>query len=91
MDSNFKEMNKMTEKLESLLPKGIKAEPESKYSSDVMIILDKNTNKELILKQFRKHNINIKELGTYKYLLSPSDGESNDILRAYVWRYFEKK
>jgi len=77
--------------LGSLLSENIKAEPESKYSSDVIITFDKNTDKKLILKKLKRYHINVNELNQDKYLLSPSDGESNDILRHYVWRYFEKK
>jgi len=86
-------MNKMKEKkLESLIDlEHIKAEPESKYSSDVIITFDKNTNEQLLLKELGKYKIHTKKLSIGKYLLSPSDGESNDILRHYVWRYFEKK
>ena len=78
-------------KLESLLPESVKAEPQSKYSTDVMIIFDKKADEMLLLKNFRRYNICFKKLGERKYMLSPTDGESNDILRAYVWEYFEKK
>jgi hypothetical protein len=76
-------------KLESLLPEFIKAEPESKYSSDVVISLDKNTDEQMLLKKIKEYHISAKKLETGKYLLSPTDGQSNDLLRRYVWRYFE--
>jgi hypothetical protein len=80
------------EKLESLINlEHIKAEPQSRYSSDIIVAFDKNADKELILKKLGEHNISTEKLGIDKYLLSPTDGQSNDTLRDYVWRYFEKK
>jgi hypothetical protein len=77
-------------RLESLL-EGCKAGPISKYNSDVIIMFDKNVNKESLLRRFRRHKILARELSPDKYLLSPSDGESNDILRHYVWEYYQNK
>ena len=78
-------------KLESLLSGYAKAEPQSEYRSDVIIIFDKNANKRSILKKLREYNLNTRKLSMNKYMLSPSDGESRDILRDYVWEYFENK
>jgi hypothetical protein len=78
-------------KLESLLPEYIRAEPQSRYSSDIMISFNKNTDKTLILKKLKEYNIHVRELSIDKYILSPTDGESNDILRRYVWGYFKDK
>ena len=78
-------------KLEFLLPEYIKAEPQSKYSSDVLIIFDKNADEMLLLKNFRRYHIRFEKLSSRKYLLSPTDGESNDILRDYVHSYFKDK
>ena len=78
-------------KLESLLTESVMAEPESKYSPNVLIIFDKNADEMLLQKNFRRYNIRFEKLDNRKYLLSPTGGESNDILRAYVWAYFEKK
>jgi hypothetical protein len=65
--------------------------PQSKYDSDVIITFNKNTDEMLLLKNFRRYHIRFKRLTKRKYLLSPTDGESNDILRDYVWRYFDEK
>jgi hypothetical protein len=77
--------------LESLLPGYVQAEPQSRYSPEVIIIFDKNANKQPLLKKFRKYNICVKELDDSRCLLSPSDGESNDLLRSYVGGYFKYK
>ena len=78
-------------KLESLLTEGIKAEPESKYSSNVIIIFNRRADEMLLQKNFRRYHIRFEKLTGRKYLLSPTDGESNDILRHYVWDYFGEK
>jgi len=78
-------------KLESLLPENIKAEPQSRHSSDVVITFDKNADEMLLLKNFGRYNIGFEKLSSRKYVLKPTDGESNDILRDYVTRYFEEK
>ena len=77
--------------LETLLPEGIKAEPKSKYDSDVIIIFNKRPDEMLLKKNFKRYHISFEKLTERKYLLSPTDGESNDILRHYVWDYFREK
>jgi hypothetical protein len=82
----------MAEKnLESLLPEGVKLEPQSKYSSEIIITFDKNADEMLLQKNFRRYKIRFEKLSNRKYMLSPTDGESNDILRHYVWDYFKDK
>ena len=78
-------------KLESLLPENIKAEPQSRHSNDVVIIFEKNADEMLLSKNFKRYGINFEKLSSRKYLLKPTDGESNDILRDYVARYFENE